>query len=149
MPCAVVTPCHPLGLCAQRTPCRTTAPLLNVVLRYEEVSVATAHAVRAVLRGPRLASVDGLATALLVPNCPLRALLELVLAVRGVRRPSRDRSLAACVRLLPGWRQVRWLRVAQQRTYGIYCALRRAAVPSAARGAAQHHERLSVPFASP
>ena len=106
-----------------------------VVMRFPGGAAVTASELAAVLRGPRIGSVAEVG-AVLVTGCPpLLMLLDLVLSVRVFQRPSRLRTVYTVLAALRLGRVARRETVAQQQVFGLYCTLRRAAVPSAGAGA--------------
>ena len=102
-----------------------------LLMRMPGGPVVTGADLRAVLVGPRIGSVAELG-AVLVAGCPaLLMLLDLILEVRVFSRPSRLRTAYAALAGLRYGRPRRWVTVALQQLFGMYCMLRRAAVPTA------------------
>ena len=90
---------------------------------------------RAVLRARHVRNVQELGAALVVDGSPLRALLDLVLSVCVFDRPSRHHTVNTLVVQLRTGHMERSARIAVQQCFGVYCALRRAAVPLSSTGA--------------
>ena len=105
-----------------------------VMLRRLDGTSVSAAELGAALRGRPLRGVSEFIAELVGGNSPLEALLDLVLAVRVFQRPARPRTTAVAIQELRSGHPSRWVMVAMQQCFGMYTALRRAAVPMAVPG---------------
>ena len=91
---------------------------------------------RRAVAGPRIANPAAMLPALRNAHNPLGLLLELVLSVRQRPQTRAAHNVNVALALLRRRQPRRWVTLAVRRCFAIYCALRRAAVPQASRGAA-------------
>ena len=92
-------------------------------------------ALRSTLAGPRIRDPTAMIQELLVQDAPVRTLLELVLGVRVYERVRVQHTMSTALAELASPTPSRWVLTAVRQCFGMYCALRRAAVPLSVQSA--------------